>query len=136
MNIVTSVEQGNVPVTIIRLDGRLDGQNYQDLIAKATELYNAGAKNILLDLSDLTYISSAGIVALHIIALLLRGETLPDAERGWSTLRWAGRSRELGIQKHLKLLNPRPDVSQVLELVGFNAFLQSFEDRDSALRAF
>lgn len=136
MEIVTFVEQGNVPVTIMHLDGRLDGQNYQELIAKATELYNAGAKNILLDLSDLTYISSAGIVALHMIALLLRGETLPDPERGWNTLKSVDRSRENGIQEHLKLLNPRPDVSHVLDLVGFTAFLQSFEDKAIAIQSF
>src|SRR5512139_739268 len=100
MNLAASVEQGSVPVTILHLEGRLDGGNYKDLIEKAFELYNAGARNILLDLSDLTYISSAGLVALHIIALLLRGETLPDPERKWNTLKSASRSRPVGIQKH------------------------------------
>ena len=38
----------------------------------------AGARDFLLDLSDLTYISSAGLVALHSVALLAKGEDLPD----------------------------------------------------------
>jgi hypothetical protein len=136
MNIGASVEQGNVPVTIMRLEGRLDEQNYQELIAKVTALYNAGARNFLLDLSDLTYINSTGIAALHVIALLLRGETLPDPERGWNALKSTGRSRQAGIQKHLKLLKPSPDVHHMLDLAGFTAFLQSFQDKETALQAF
>lgn len=136
MNLAASVEQGNVPVTILHLEGRLDGGNYKDLIEKAIELYNAGARNILLDLSDLTYISSAGLVALHIIALLLRGETLPDPDRKWDMLKSASRSRPGGIQKHLKLLNPSQDVGNMLDLVGFDTYLQSFQDKETAIRAF
>ena len=136
MNIITSVEQGNVPVTIIRPEGRLDGQSYQALIASATEAYEAGARNILLDLSELIYISSAGIVAFHTMALLLRGEALPDLENGWDALRSAYRSRASGIQKHLKLLNPRPEVLNVLDMVAFTSFLEVFQDKEAALRAF
>ena len=43
MEISVSQMQGNVPVTVLKLDGQLDGQNYQDLITKAQELYKAGA---------------------------------------------------------------------------------------------
>jgi anti-anti-sigma regulatory factor len=136
MNIVTYVEQGNVPVTVMRPEGRLDGQTFEQLIAKATELYQGGVRNILLDMSEVTYMSSAGIVALHTIALLLRGEALPDLENGWNAVRATGRAREAGIQEHLKLLNPRPEVNSVLEMVGFTAFLEAFEDKETALRAF
>jgi len=107
MNISVSQAQGSVPVTVLKVDGQLDGQNYQDLIAKAQELYNSGSRDFLLDLSDLTYISSAGLVALHSVALLTRGEELPDFEGGWSAYRSMGRSAEAGVQKHVKLLNPR-----------------------------
>ena len=74
MEITISQEQGRAAVSVIRITGHLDGQTYQDLIAKAREVVKAGAKNILLDLSDLTYISSAGLVSLHTIALMTRGE--------------------------------------------------------------
>ena len=106
MDISISQKQGNVPVTVMKLDGQLDGQNYQDLITKAQELYKAGARDFLLDLSDLTYISSAGLVALHSVALLTRGEELPDTSQGWSTLRSMGKTSAAGVQTHLKLLRP------------------------------
>ncbi len=136
MEISVSSAQGKVPISVVTITGQLDGQNYQELIGKAKELYETGTRNVLLDLSNLTYISSAGIVALHTIALMLRGETVPNPEQGWSTVRSVDRTRESGIQQHMKLYNPRPEITSVLDMVGFTAFFQIFTDRDQALAAF
>ncbi|MGZ9235801.1 MAG: STAS domain-containing protein [Anaerolineales bacterium] len=138
MNISVSQAQapGRVPVTVLKLDGQLDGQNYQDLIAKAQELYSSGTRDFLLDLSDLTYISSAGLVALHSVALLSKGEALPDMEGGWSAYRSMGRSSEAGIQKHVKLLNPRSEVMNVLDMVGFGSVFAIFTNLDEAVNSF
>lgn len=136
MDISVSQMQGNVPITVVKLDGQLDGQNYQELIAKARELYNAGARDFLLDLSDLTYISSAGLVAFHSIALLVKGEELPDTEHGWSAYRSMGRTSSAGPQPHIKLLNPRQEIRNVLEMVGFINVFQIFTDLDEAVKSF
>ncbi|HEX5809355.1 MAG TPA: STAS domain-containing protein [Anaerolineales bacterium] len=136
MNISVSQAQGKVPVTVLKLDGQLDGQNYQELIAKAQELYSAGGRDFLLDLSNLTYISSAGLVALHSVALLARGEELPDTEGGWSAYRSMGRSAEAGMQKHVKLLNPRSEIMNVLDMVGFGNVFEIFTNFDDAVNSF
>ena len=136
MNISVSQAQGNVPVTVIKLDGQLDGQNFQELISKAQELYSTGARDFLLDLRDLTYISSAGLVALHSVALMARGEQLPDMEGGWAAYRSMGRSSEAGVQKHVKLLNPRSEIMGVLDMVGFSSVFQIYTDRDEAVNSF
>jgi anti-anti-sigma factor len=136
MNISVSQAQGSVPVTVIKLDGQLDGQNFQELITKAQELYAAGTRDYLLDLSELTYISSAGLVALHSIALMARGEELPDLEGGWSAYRSMGRSSEAGVQKHVKLLNPRSEIMNVLDMVGFSSVFEIYTGRDEAINSF
>ena len=136
MNISVSQASGNVPVTVVKLDGQLDGQNFQELISKAQELHGAGARDFLLDLSDLTYISSAGLVALHSVALMARGEELPDVEGGWAAYRSMGRSSEAGVQKHVKLLNPRSEIMSVLDMVGFSRVFEIFTDRDEAINSF
>ena len=136
MDISVSQKQGNVPITVIKLDGELDGQNYQELISKARELFSAGARDFLLDLSDLTYISSAGLVALHSVALLVKGEELPDTEQGWSAYRSMGRTSASGVQSHIKLLNPREEVRNVLEMVGFGNVFQVYTDLDEAVQSF
>lgn len=136
MNISVSQAQGKVPVTVIKLDGQLDGQNFQDLIAKAREVYEGGARDFLVDLSNLTYISSAGLVALHTIALLARGEALPDTEEGWSAIRSVGRTGSSGVQKHVKLFNPREEIKSVLDMVGFSAAFEIHSDLDAAVNSF
>jgi anti-anti-sigma regulatory factor len=123
-------------VTVVKVDGQLDGQTYQDLINKARESYKAGWRDFLVDMSDLTYVSSAGLVALHSMALLLKGEELPDTESGWSAYRSMGRSKEAGRQEHMKLLNPRVEVQSVLDMVGFSAVFQIFTDFDQAVNSF
>ncbi len=136
MHISASQMQGNVPVTVVKLDGQLDGQNYQELINKAQELYNSGTRDFLIDLSDLTYISSAGLVALHSVALLAKGEELPDTEHGWSAYRSMGRTSTAGLQTHVKLLSPRDEVRNVLDMVGFTNVFEIFTDRDEAVKSF
>jgi anti-anti-sigma regulatory factor len=136
MNISVSQVQGKVPVTVIKLDGQLDGQTYQELINKGREAYKAGWRDFLVDMSDLTYISSAGLVALHSLALLSKGENLPDTDQGWAAYRSMGRSKEAGMQQHMKLLNPRAEVQSVLEMVGFSAVFEIFTDLDAAVKSF
>ncbi|MCQ3954491.1 MAG: anti-sigma factor antagonist, partial [Chloroflexi bacterium] len=43
---------------------------------------------------------------------------------------------ESGEQKHVKLLNPRPEVVKVLEMVGFSSFFEIYDDRQKALDSF
>ena len=136
MNIAVKKEMGSVEVDVLRVEGQLDGQSYQDLIAKAKEIYAAGGRDFLLDLTGLTYISSAGLVALHSIALLTKGEEMPDTEQGWSAYRSMGRSSEAGVQKHVKILNPRDDVKSVLEMVGFDRVFEIYSDLDEAVKSF
>lgn len=136
MEISLSTAQGRVPVTVLHLQGQLDGQNYQNLIEKARQLVQTGARDFVLDLSGLTYISSAGLVALHVIALLTRGESLPDLEQGWRALKSVDRSRAAGVQEHVKLASPRPEVLNVLEMVGFTSFFQIFPTVEEAIESF
>jgi len=136
MDISVSRVQAQAPVWVVQPHGALDASTYQDLIAKAQQAYDEGARDILLDLGDVPYVSSSGLVALQSIAALLRGEGPPDPEAGWGAFRAIDRDRDAGVQPHLKLLNPQPRVDHVLEMVGFKRFLAVYTDRDDALASF
>jgi anti-anti-sigma regulatory factor len=136
MEISVSQMQGSAPVSVVKVAGQLDGQNYQELITKAQDLYKAGTRDFLIDLSDLSYISSAGLVALHSVALLAKGEELPDTEHGWSAYRSMGRTSAAGTQTHVKLLKPREEVRNVLDMVGFTNVFEIFTDLDEAIKSF
>lgn len=136
MDIIVSKEKGREPITVLKVVGQLDGQSYQQLVDVAREQYDAGTKNFLLDLADLTYISSAGLVSLHTIALIVQGEALPDSEQGWNTLKSMDRTRESGKQKNIKLLNPQDQVISVLEMVGFSSLFDVFTDKQAAIDSY
>ncbi len=136
MNISISQVQGSVPITVVKLDGRLDGQNYQELITKVQELYSAGACDFLMDLSDLNYISSSGLVALCSVAVLVRGEKLPNAEEGKAASRPIMRPPEAGTQKHVKFLNPRPEIMHIFDVVGLGTSFDIFTNLEAAVTSF
>jgi anti-anti-sigma factor len=135
MEIVVTQENGKVPVSVIHLRGDLDASSYLELVNTAQKLYNAGVRSLLLDLADLAFISSAGLASLHIVTKMFRGEKA-DPEDGWGTFKEIDRERESGIQKHVKLLNPPPQVDKVLDTVGFKRFFDVYTDLDEAVQSF
>jgi len=114
----------------------VDASNYQDLIAQARQAWAAGSCNLVLDLSEVPYMSSSGLVALQSIAALLRAEELSDREPGGEGLPAARCRQEPRPQLHLKLLNPQPQVVRVLEMTGFHRYLDVFTDLGAALASF
>ncbi len=136
MEFMVGLEEGRVPVTVLHLTGRVDASNYENVFSKACDLYNAGARNLLVDLAEVTFISSAGIVALHRIALLFRGEKVDEEETGWNAIHDLDRDQSGGAQQHVKLLNPRPDVDYTLDLAGFKRYFDIFTDLPQAVASF
>jgi anti-anti-sigma regulatory factor len=124
-------------VVLLHLKGVLDGTSYRDLIKEAQKLYDGGARDLVLDLGGLTFMSSAGISGLHRVALIFRGEKQADMEEGWGAYRAIGRERESGgYQRHVKLLNPPERVQHALELVGFASFFEVHTDAEVAVASF
>ena len=79
----------------------------------------AGATDLLIDLSDVTYLGSSGLVALHSLALLLAGREPPDPEMGWSAFHGLSVDvNEGGSSGHIRLINPQPQVDRTLEIAG------------------
>ena len=125
-----------MPVTILQLDGKLDGSNYMQLVEEAKSNYGDGVRDLLIDLSRLSYLSSAGIAAIHKTALLFRGLELPDEESGWASFHAIDRDRDNGVQKHVKLLSPQPEVANILDITGFKALFEIHTDLDQAVASF
>ena len=136
MNITTEQTTVRIPVTILRVQGDLDGSNYLDLIAATKTAQQNGAKHLLLDLGGVPYMSSAGLVALHSSVQLLRGEQPPDPAAGWSTLKSVALDTTSARQQLVKLLNPQPRVMRTLEMSGMNVFFEIYTDEAAAIASF
>jgi anti-anti-sigma factor len=138
LNVTVDQVEGSVPISVMRLEGELDASNYESLIAKTQELYAAGTRDLLLDLEKLSFVSSAGLVALHRMALIMRGETLEEAEEGWGAFHAISRDIDSAgsPEKHYKLLKPQPLVKKVLDSSGFSNVMPVFEDEETAVASF
>jgi anti-anti-sigma regulatory factor len=136
MNIAISKTEGLAPVSILHLEGKLDRANYESLIEEAKEIYDNGSRNLIIDLSKLTFISSAGLAALHQVALLFRGGKRPNLDDGWAAFRAIDRDRGGGFQKHVKLYSPSDTVREVIEITGFSSLFEIFTDLPRAKESF
>jgi len=136
MEIIVSDSQMGVPVTVVELHGALDASNYLQVIDQVKRLYARGVKNLVFDLSDLNFMSSSGIVAMHSTALIMKGLRPPDPEDGWNALHAAADVIGDGYIPNFKVVNPQPRVVRTLEVTGFNSWLEVFPSQESALASF
>jgi len=139
MKITITKTEKPANVNILHLDGILDGANYENLIDEAQKLYSAGARDLILDLSNVTFISSAGLSALHQVALLFRGEKQPGLDESWADYRWtAYRStdRDHKSQAYVKLFAPNKEVRDSLDTIGFSSLFEIYSDLDQAITSF
>ncbi len=136
MEIIVTDSQMSVPVTVVELHGALDASNYLQVIDQVKRLYANGVKNLVFDLSDLNFMSSSGIVAMHSTALIMKGLQPPDPEDGWSALHATADVIGDGYIPNFKVVNPQPRVVRTLEITGFNSWLEVFPSQESALASF
>jgi anti-anti-sigma factor len=132
MDIMISSAQGRVPVTVFRIRGEVSTATSQQVEEAAERAFRAGTRNLLLDLAEVPFISSTGLRALHRLYMLLRGDSAAESDQA------VERGLRDGSFKapHLKLLNPTPDVCEVLKMSGFDMFLEIHSDLEEAIASF
>jgi anti-anti-sigma regulatory factor len=136
MEMNTSAATNSPGTVVLGLNGELDATNYLDVIEKVRQLYKEGARQLVIDLSELRFLSSSGLVSLHSAALIMRGEEPPNPELGWSAFHAIASDVDRGFETCCKLVNPQGRVRKTLEMTGFTTFLEVFDDVDAAVRSF
>ena len=129
--------EGRVPITIMGLTGELDASNFQQLIDDVSRLYDEGVRHLLIDLTDLSFMASSGLVALHGVLRVMHGEAPPDPEAGWEAFHAIGRAVQDGsTQSEVQLCGAQPAIAQVLQRTGLDQLFPSHVDRATAIAAF
>jgi anti-anti-sigma regulatory factor len=136
MEITVTTQQGKVEVKVVTPHGEVDASNYLELVKSVEALIKEGAADFLVDLSAVPFMSSAGLVALHSLAMTLRGDKPTDPQSGWAALKAMDRARDHGVQKHIKLLSPQPNVAETFEKAGFTQYFEVFTDLKKAVASF
>lgn len=132
LKITVSQEHGQVPVTVFHLVGDIDGASYEELQTQAKSAYEAGTHYLLLDMTKVKYMSSAGLRALHNIFELLNANASEEAAKKMKKGILDGSYKS----PYLKLLNPARDVARTLSTSGFDMFLEIFTNSQTAVNSF
>lgn len=125
--------EGDIPVAVLGIQGELDASGFREVMHKAEDALNAGARYLLVNMTDLTFMSSSGLSALHSLTLMMqnvRPQGPDDKNVASAPSKSEARERK---QKRVILVNPQPPVMKVLESTGFSEMYEIFENQDTAL---
>ena len=128
LNITASQIQGDVPVTILHLRGHLHGTTESELLDRARQAVEDGSKYLLLDLSEVEVLTSAGLRAIHNIFNLYT----PQSDR--SVIKQHG--DEPYKSPYFKLVCPNPNVYYVLNISGFLQNILIYNNMEEAVSSF
>ncbi len=100
-------------VALVRVQGFLDAHTFEQLEEEIRDVYDSGCFKLVVDLSKVDYISSAG-------AGVFIGARSEGQENGGDVI----------------ILNPTAGVKEVLELLGLTQIFKVYDDYASALASF
>ena len=107
MNITISIEK-EATCSIAYVSGKIDATTSDELEDALIGLMEEGEKNIILDLGDTNYISSAGLRVLIVI------------------------TKQMYDSGHFCLCNASDNVCEIIEMAGFNVFMNIYDDLSTA----
>ena len=132
MNISVTQEQARVPVTVLQVVGKTDSASADEFEKKVMEVIDAGARYLVLDLSKIPYMSSAGLRVLQEVFNKLR--SLSDGKDDKEMYRQINDGSFKS--PHLKLLKPTKEVMEVLKMSGFDMLVPIEKDLQTAIASF
>ena len=116
--IVSEQVQAGVPVTVFHIRGWLDAQSEAQLLENARLAHDEGARYLLINMSDLDTLTSAGMRALQKVYQI-----------------FTPKEDQFKVA-HLKLCNAPPQIYNVLGITGFLQNIPMYESMDTALDSF
>jgi anti-anti-sigma factor len=123
MNISISEEQGRIPVTVFHVTGRINLGNADELTRRVQNSYQGGMRDLILDLSGVDSLTSAGLRAILIIMKLLNTDSGDNPSSSDKS-------------QHVKLLSPTEYVLITMKTAGFDRYLDIYESLPEALASF
>lgn len=116
LKITSEKKQTPMPVTIFHISGWLDAQGEPKLLEAAQSAHDTGVTRLLIDMSELDTLTSAGIRTLQRVYQMY---TSKDEQK-----------------ENLKLCNAHPQIYHVLSITGFLKHIPMYESVTSALESF
>lgn len=130
MKIRVTKVQGRVSITVFHIEGEIGAASAEQLRQQAHNAFGDGMRDLLLDLTDVTFLSSGGLRAVHEIFTLLRTDADDDESVRQGIVAGTYRS------PHLKLLKPNKNVLKSLKLTGLDMFLEIHSNLQEAIDSY
>jgi anti-sigma B factor antagonist len=102
-------------VDLVKVSGRIDHQTAPDLERALRAIVGEGRHNIVVDLTDVTYISSAGLKTLQATAKSTRSGL---------------------IAGDLRLVGLKPNIKEIFDTIGFSPLFKIYNDAVEAVGSF
>ena len=112
--VAVSQAQGRVPVTVFRLQDRVNLGNFKELEQTARDAFDTGMRNLVVDMSETSSMTSIGIRALVIIHKMLAVDS----------------------GKHLKLAGVTQPIREMFDVAGITTFIETYATVDEAVASF
>lgn len=125
---------GTPAVSVVALDGELDASNYEQVIEIVRDAYARGARGLVFDASNLSFMASSGLFALHSALRIMRGETPPDPEMGWGALHEVSHDHDASTS-NVRIAAPQDAIARVLERTGMTGLFGVDASRADAVAA-
>lgn len=128
LSITTSHIQGNVSVTVLHLKGHLHGATESSLLDRARQSREDGATHLLLDMSELEVLASAGLRAIQNIFKLFTPQNDVDLMHKHDV--------EPYKSPYLKIVCPNPQIYYIFNIAGFLQNLLVYNNLEEAVNSF
>ncbi|HSG45109.1 MAG TPA: STAS domain-containing protein [Anaerolineales bacterium] len=128
LTITTSQIQGDISVNVFHLEGHLHGATEKELVDRARQAYEDGARHLLLEISELEVLASAGLRAIQIIFKLFTPSD--DVE----TMRKHG--EEPYKSPYFKIVCAKPEIYYILNITGFLQNIFIYNNLEEATSSF
>jgi anti-anti-sigma regulatory factor len=113
---------------VFHLEDRVNLGNADELMKTAQQAYDKGTRDLVINLSEVPSITSAGLRALLFIFKLLETEAISGNQ-----------TQEAGPPQksaHLKLANPSDQIRLVLKTAGFDRYIAIYDSTEEALASY
>ena len=132
MEVTITQEQGRVPVAVVHVAGNTDSASADEFEKKVMKIIDDGARHLVLDLSKVPYMSSAGLRVLQNVFDKLRSLSADESDKEM----YRRINEGSFTSPHLKLLNPTKEVIEVLKMTGFDMLVSIETDLKKAVASF
>jgi anti-anti-sigma factor len=110
-----SQANGRVPITIFRLRERIHLENFSKLENLVKDTYQAGTRNIIIDLEQSNSLTSIGLRAFVVIHKILAQDD---------------------NAKHLKVAGATTMIREIMQVTGISEFIDVYDTVEEAVASF